>query len=64
MTRLDVAPHHPQFHVAAPAHGQPTVEHALRDIAYVLHLTRRVKNEILAERANREARKKPAALIR
>jgi hypothetical protein len=64
MTRLDVAPHHPKVHVAVSANRQPTVEQMLRDIAYVLHLTRRVKNEILAERANREARKKPAALIR
>ena len=57
MTRLDVAPQHPQFHVAIPERRQPPVDQALRDIAYVLHLTQRVKAEILAERAEREARR-------
>ena len=57
MTRLDVAPHHPQIHVAVPPHRPPTVERALRDIALVLQLTQRVKAEILAERAERESRR-------
>jgi hypothetical protein len=60
MTRLDVAPHHPQIHVPAP-HRQPAVERALRDIALVLHLTQRVKAEILAERVERESRRLPPA---
>jgi hypothetical protein len=61
MTRLDVAPHHPQVHVAAPPHRQPTVERALRDIAFVLRLTQRVKAEILAEREERQSRRLPPA---
>jgi len=61
MTRLDVAPQHPQFHVAIPERRQPPVEQALRDIAFVLHLTQRVKAEILADRAEREARRMPPA---
>jgi hypothetical protein len=61
MTRLDIAPQHPQFHVAIPERRQPPVDAALRDIAYVLHLTQRVKAEILAERAEREARRMPPA---
>lgn len=59
MTRLDVVPHQPQFHVPAPAHRQPSVEQMLREIAYVLHLTRKVKAEILAERADYDARRLP-----
>jgi hypothetical protein len=61
MTRLDIAPHHPQFHVTAPERHQPRAEDALRDIAFVLHLTQRVKAEILAERAEHEARRMPPA---
>jgi len=59
MTRLDVAPHHPQVHVAVPPHRQPPVERALRDIAFVLQLTQRVKAEILAEREERQSRRLP-----
>jgi hypothetical protein len=60
MTRLDIAPHHPQVHVAAPPHRQP-VERALRDIAFVLQLTQRVKAEILAEREEWQSRRLPPA---
>lgn len=62
MTRLDTQPSRPQFHVEVPAARRPAVEAMLRDIAYVLHLTQRVKAEIVAEREEREAsRLAPAA---
>jgi hypothetical protein len=62
MTRLDTQPSRPQFHVEVPAARRPPVEAMLRDIAYVLHLTQKVKAEILAERDQREAgRLAPAA---
>jgi hypothetical protein len=62
MTRLDTQPSRPQFHVEVPAARRPAVEAALRDIAFVLHLTQRVKAEILAEREERDAaRLAPAA---
>jgi hypothetical protein len=63
MTRLDTQPPRPQFHVEIPAARRPPAEAMLRDIAYVLHLTQKVKAEILAERDRREAgRLAPAAV--
>lgn len=49
MTRFDIpavlpkAPH-------LPSRRKPDVQAMLRDIAYVLHLTQKVKREILVER--------------
>lgn len=40
-------------HVAPPA--RPAADAVLRDVAYVLHLTRRVREEIQAARAENEA---------
>jgi hypothetical protein len=40
--------------------GREAVQRMLRDAAYVLHLTRRVKDQILADRPERsETREKP-----
>ena len=61
MTRMDTEPSRPQFHVPMPERRRPAVEAALRDIAFVLHLTEKVKAEILAEREAREARFMPPA---
>ena len=62
MTRVDTQPSRPQFHVEVPIARRPAVDAMLRDIAYVLHLTQKVKAEILAEREVRDAgRLAPAA---
>jgi hypothetical protein len=62
MTRLDTQPSRPQFHVEVPAARRPAVDAVLKDIAFVLHLTQKVKAEILAEREQRElGRLAPAA---
>jgi hypothetical protein len=61
MTRLDHEPSRPQFHVPVPERRRPAVEAALRDIAFVLHLTQKVKAEILSEREGRDARRMPPA---
>ena len=63
MTRLDTEPSRPQFHVPVPERRRPAVEAALRDIAFVLHLTEKVKAEILAEREVRDARRMPPAAV-
>lgn len=61
MTRLDtvVKPNRPQFLVPANPKREPDVRAMLREIAYVLHCTRKVKAEILAEREERRARMLP-----
>jgi hypothetical protein len=59
MTRLDNEPSRPQFHVSVPESRRPSVEAALRDMAYVLHLTQKVKAEILADRQARDATRMP-----
>ena len=61
MTRLDTDPSRPQFHVPMPERRRPAVEAALRDIAFVLHLTEKVKAEILADREARDVSKMPPA---
>jgi hypothetical protein len=55
MTRFDtvVKPNRPQFLVKASSKREPDVRAMLREIAFVLHCTRKVKAEILAEREER-----------
>jgi hypothetical protein len=63
MTRLDelVKPNRPQFLSQVSERRQPSVEAMLREIAYVLHCTRKVKAEILQEREERHATMLPPA---
>ena len=63
MTRTDtvVKPNRPQLLPKVPTRRKPNVEAMLREIAFVLHCTRKVKAEILAEREEREACKLPPA---
>jgi hypothetical protein len=53
MTQFEMTLQGPHFLALTPATREPAVEAMLRDIAYVLHLTRQVKAEILAERCAR-----------
>jgi hypothetical protein len=61
MTRLDtvVRPNRPQVLTRKPTRREPDVRAMLREIAYVLHCTRKVKAEILAEREERRVRSLP-----
>lgn len=61
MTRLDTVakPNRPQFLVPASPKRQPDVRAMLREIAFVLHCTRKVKAEILAEREERRVKMLP-----
>lgn len=65
MTRLDTVPtpNRPQFLAPVPEGRRPSVEATLRDIAYVLHLTRQVKAEILADRDRSAERFPPSASL-
>lgn len=52
MTRFDTKSALPQSAPHLPARRRPEeIQAMLREIAYVLHLTRKVKTEILADRA-------------
>ncbi|HKB04613.1 MAG TPA: hypothetical protein VKD90_20485 [Gemmataceae bacterium] len=53
MTQFEMTLQGPHFLALAPATREPAAEAMLRDIAYVLHLTRQVKAEIMAERRAR-----------
>jgi hypothetical protein len=61
MTRLDTVarPNRPQFLVPPSPKREPDVRAMLREIAYVLHCTRKVKAEILAEREERRLKMLP-----
>lgn len=61
MTRFDTVakPNRPQFLVPATRKREPDVRAMLREIAFVLHCTRKVKAEILAEREERRAEMLP-----
>jgi len=61
MNRLDtnVLPNRPRM-LNKAKRREPDVRAMLLEIAFVLHCTRKVKAEILAESEEREARKLPA----
>ena len=61
MTRLDtnMLPTRPRM-INKSKRREPDVRAMLLEIAFVLHCTRKVKAEILAEREEREASKLPA----
>ena len=50
MVRLDSTPKAPRFHVVVPVRRGRSVEAMLHEIAYVLHVTAKVKAEIISER--------------
>jgi hypothetical protein len=54
MTQVLTQPRRPQTTTPTPADRRPTAEQLLRDAAFVLHLTRRVRAEVL--RDQRETR--------
>jgi hypothetical protein len=61
MTRLDtnVLPKRPKMIKTRTKPSAEDVRSMLLEIAFVLHCTRKVKAEILAEREERESRKLP-----
>ena len=61
MTRLDtnVLPNRPRL-INKAKRREPDVRAMLLEIAFVLHCTRKVKAEILADREERESRRLPA----
>jgi hypothetical protein len=63
MTRFDtvVKPNRPRLLNPIPRRSADEVRAMLREIAYVLHVTRKVKAEILAEREDCESRMHPPA---
>ena len=61
MVRLDSTPKAPRFHVVVPVRRGPSVQAMLREIAYVLHCTAKVKEEILTERLERDVDRLAAA---
>jgi len=63
MVRLDemVKSNRPQFLAKVKERRRPNVEEMLREIAFVLHCTRKVKAEILEEHAERKAKMLPRA---
>ena len=61
MVRLDSKPKTPQFHIVVPVRRGPSVQAMLREIAYVLHATAKVKAEIISERLENGVRRLAAA---
>ena len=57
MVRLDSNPKAPQFHIVVPVRRGPSVQAMLREIAYVLHATAKVKAEIISERLENGVRR-------